>query len=412
MGWDPDQEIDRLREKLKAGERGGSDEDREVLLEFSDQLFLLSSEYSDQRHIKLLRHCVIMSEKCGGLANALEDRDAAEDIVRWINRRYDNEETNRDYRSAIRVFGKRVLRQNEPPESIAWVPTGTSRSYDPVPDESDLLRWDIEVADMLEAARNERDAALIAVQFEAGLRSGELQDLTIGDIFRGDHTTGLHVDGKTGQRAVHLIVSLPYLRKWLDSHPAADTADAPLWSKLESPERQSYNGFMKGFKRPASRAGVDKPVTPTNFRKSNTRWLVQQGLSQAEIEDRQGRERGSEATARYMARFGEESSERRYAAAHGVDVDTEDKDYRPIECFHCGQDVPRERDFCIHCQGALDHEAKNLVDSVTSSIDDALIGSENADERRKLLSARRTVEDRPGVLESEEFHDVLSSLSE
>lgn len=412
MGWDSTRELERLLERIEAGDRDVNEADREVLLDFSDQLYLLVSEYSDHRHLKLLRHCTKMAEETGQLAAALEDREAAEAIVRWINREYDNEETNRDYRSALRVFGKRTLRRDDPPESIAWVPTGTSNNYDPMPNESDLLRWEPDVKDMIEAARNERDAALIAVQFEAGLRSGELQSLTIGDIFRAQHTTGLHVDGKTGERAVHLITSVPHLQKWLDAHPAGDTADAPLWSKLETPEKQSYNGFMKGFKRPAKRAGIDKPVTPTNFRKSNTRWLVLQDLPQADIEDRQGRERGSDHTARYMARFGAESSERRYAAAHGMDVDEPERDLRPIECPHCGREAPAERDFCIHCAGALDHQAKQLVDDVTARIDEEVVTADDVERRRQLLSARRTIENQPTILETDEVHDVLSSLSD
>ncbi|HMB50119.1 MAG TPA: site-specific integrase, partial [Natronoarchaeum rubrum] len=106
---DPRSQIETLRDRLDAGERDIVDqEDVDILLEFSDQLDLLSSEYSDHRHLKLLRHCTRMAEEVGGLADALDDRDAAEEIVRWIHRTYDNEETNRDYRVALRMFGKHL----------------------------------------------------------------------------------------------------------------------------------------------------------------------------------------------------------------------------------------------------------------------------------------------------------------
>lgn len=62
-----------------------TDEDREALLQFSDTIYLLKSEYTDHRHDKLLRHCTRIAEEVGGLADALEDREATEDIVRWIN---------------------------------------------------------------------------------------------------------------------------------------------------------------------------------------------------------------------------------------------------------------------------------------------------------------------------------------
>ena len=35
-----------------------------------------------------------MAEKVSGLAGAVEDRDAAEETVRWIDRTYDDVETN------------------------------------------------------------------------------------------------------------------------------------------------------------------------------------------------------------------------------------------------------------------------------------------------------------------------------
>lgn len=411
---DPRNQLDILRDRIESGDREIETEaDREALLEFSNQLELLSSEYTDHRHVKLLRHCTRMAENVGGLAASLEERDAAEAIVRWINRTYDNEETNRDYRSAIRVFGKRVTRSDEPPESIAWVPTGTSNSHDPAPRAADMLDWDDDVLPMIDAARNPRDEAMIAVQFEAGCRSGELRDLTIGDVFDSNHGVGLHVDGKTGERAVHLIISVPYLQRWLSDHPAPDDPSAPLWSKLGVAELPSYPVWANNLKLPAERAGIEKPVTPTNFRKSNTRWLVQQGLSQSAIEDRQGRERGSKHTARYLARFGEESSERRYAEAHGKDVETEaDVDRTPVECPRCGTETPREREFCMACNQALDVEAQELIDRIKSRLDDELVEADDAETREDLIDARQTVDAKPGMLDKGELHELVTSLSE
>jgi hypothetical protein len=50
--------------------------DREQLIEFSRRIELLKEEYSDHRHLKLLRHLTRMAENVGGLADALEDREA------------------------------------------------------------------------------------------------------------------------------------------------------------------------------------------------------------------------------------------------------------------------------------------------------------------------------------------------
>jgi hypothetical protein len=85
-----------------------SDADREALIELSDERYLLQTKYSDHRQPKLLGHCTTVAETVGGLAEGLGDRDAGEEIVRWINRTYDNVETNRDVRIALRGVGRRV----------------------------------------------------------------------------------------------------------------------------------------------------------------------------------------------------------------------------------------------------------------------------------------------------------------
>lgn len=390
---DPRAEVDGIRQRL----RGNGDEkpqvpfdrDREHLLKMSDNIRLVPSEIGDHRHLKILRHVRRMSilapwptvedfadneeadvagvtsdedveqllDEYGLLGLALEYRAAGEAIVRWINDEYANEHTNQDYRTALRSFGRYRLKATEPPESLAWIPTGTSNDFNPAPSERDLLQWEHDVIPMIDTAHNARDKALFAVQFEAGCRSGELYDLRVGDVFDAEHSVGIHVDGKRGERAVHLIMSVPYLQRWLNEHPGND-GDF-LWSKLTSPDRPSYNTWLNYFKNAAERAGVSKEVTPTDFRKANTRWLVLLGeMSQGRIEDRQGRQRGSEHTRRYMARFGEESSERHYARLHGKEVETDEpEEYGPITCPRCQQETPRHGSRCMYCGFALSHDA-------------------------------------------------------
>jgi integrase len=395
----PGNQIDTLRSKLEASKRDVDDEtDREVLLEFSDELQLLKTKYTDHRHLKLLRHCTRMAEHVGGLADALDDRDAAEDIVRWIHATYDNEETNQDYRVALKVFGRRVSDENgdDPPESLKWIPSTTSRSYNPSPDPAEMLEWDADVKPMIDAARNSRDKALIAVQFDAGLRGGELYGLTIGDVSDSEHSVKLRVDGKTGQRSVDLIPSVPYLNRWLADHPADGDPDAFLWSKLTAPERYSYQRFLQGFKEPAERAGVDKPVTPTNFRKSNATWLASQGANAALIEDRQGRTRGSDAVARYVATFGDEA-EKQYAAMHGMDVDLDEpEEIAPLTCPRCDKETPRDKDLCVWCGQALSPEAADEVTAQDRRFFDSAAEAEG-DLLEDVANARELLDEEPAL---------------
>jgi integrase len=393
---DGEQKLDTLQQSLKNGERDLTEDDREVLLTFDRKLTLLQTTYGAYRHAKLLRHCIIMAEANPGFHEVPHDRDAAEDVVAWIHRTYSNEETNRDYRSAIRVFGKRLTEGDDVPPTLSWIPTGTSSSYDPSPDPAAMLRWDADVKPMIDAAPNPRDAALIATAFDSGARSGELQSLRVGDVSSGEYGLRILVDGKEGQRSVTLVPAEPYLSRWLGDHPASDDPTAPLWSKLTAPEALSYRRFRDIFSRAASNAGVDKPDAPTHFRKSNASWLARQGANAALIEDRQGRERNSDAVSRYVSRFGPGDESAQYAELHGIDVETgADDELAPIECPRCQRETPHDEQMCVWCGKAVDPVAAETADTVRSSLREAMAREDDPEERAKILSTLERIDSDP-----------------
>lgn len=379
-----------------------SEDDAEALLEFSRQLDLLSSKYTDYRHLKLLRHCVIMAEQVSGLADALEDRDAAEEIVVWINRERAvpeySEETNQDYRSALRVFGKRTLKMDEVPESLAWVPTGTSNSYDPTPSRSDMLEWKEAKEMALEGTTNHRDKALITVSHELGPRGEEMHEVRMAQVNDAEHGMQISLDGKQGEHSVTLINSVPYLQQWLNQHPAPDDGDAYLWCNLDDPyDNASYQTFLERFKRAGRKADINKPVTPTNFRKSNTYWLAKQATSESLINSRQGRDKTSDHARRYLAEFGPENENNQYAELQGLDVQTEKtEDRTPLTCPRCDKETPRDEPFCVWCHQALEPEAVEELEEKES------------EKRRELLQIAK---ENPELLDAvEELEPLIDTL--
>jgi integrase len=378
---DSGEQVDTLLDKIEESD-AVSDRDTELLQEFNRRLILLDAEYSDHRRLKLLRHLTMMAGHSvkydteqlpdPELADALEDREATEDFILWIKDNYDNERTKKDFRTALRVFGERVTDGEGKPDSIEWIPTGTANSYNPMPNPAHMLDWNDDVIPMIEACRNTRDKALIAVAFDAGARSNELESLLVGDVSDHEHGLQIMVDGKTGERAVTLVPAVPYLNQWLSQHPAPNKAEVPLWSKLSKPEEVSYRQFLNVFKDAAERAGIEKPVTPTNFRKSNATWLAKQGMSQAFIEDRQGRVRGSDATAHYVARFGGEAADE-YAKLNGLEVEREDPDPTgPLLCPRCERETPREKSLCVWCGQAMEPDVATQAEEQTTRLIDSL----------------------------------------
>lgn len=418
--------ITTLRDRIRVG--GGaafyddeqyagdtiSEADQETLLTFSDQLDLL--DYSEHRHEKLLRHAVRAAEKVGGLTDALEDRSAAEAIVRWINRTYDNPQTKCDYRVTIRAVGKHALRrgkQGDPPESIDWMVANTPRNYNPMPSRADMLEWESDVLPLInDGTQNLRNKALFAVQFEGGFRPHcELYEMRVGDVKKTAYGTEIDVDGKTGQRSVTLILAVPYLNRYLgDWHPNPEDDDAYLWVKSRG-GRMSYVTFSRYFKRAADRIGLEKPVTPKNFRKSNATWLARLGKNESFIEDRQGRKRGSDAISHYVAMYGDDRA-KEYAELHGQDVELEDPaDYTPVMCPNCQQKTPRDKPVCMWCNHALSHEAVADLEATETTVKELAL-SQVADDPSLLdeVEQRRLVTDL--LMDDDDFFETAVELRE
>lgn len=246
--------IDRLRERIRESSRI-ADADKDALIAFSEEMEVLDTRYSNSRHIKLLQHCIVLagdSQKYAPdelpdvrLVDTFEDEDAVRAVIRWIKRNFDNEETKRDYRVAVRMFGEHATLGQEIPEPLQRLSAGTPRNYNPQPNPAKMLWWDEHIIPMIEKARHLRDKAAIAVAWDSGARSQEFCDLQVGDVTDHNHGMKISVDGKRGQRSILLIPSVPYLQRWLSVHSARDDHTAPLWCKLDNPDDISYRMKLK-----------------------------------------------------------------------------------------------------------------------------------------------------------------------
>lgn len=410
-----DRRLESLQERLETSDEIATP-DRRKLAEFDKQLTLLGSQYSKQRREKLLRHCIRIAEEVGGLADALTEKRAAEDIVRWIHETYDNAESNRDYRVAIRMFGKHVTEGDDVPDTLSWISSTTPKNYDPSPDPSKMLWWDEHVLPMIDECRYARDKALIAVAWDSGARSGEIRSLTVGDVTDHKYGLSISVDGKTGERSITLVPSVPYLRQWLNVHPAPDDPEAPLWCKLNEAEDVSYQMKLKMLKEPARKAGITHTeVTFTRMRKSSASYLASQGVPQAHLEDHHGWSRGSDVAARYIAVFAE-ANDRAIASAHGLDVEEDEPDpISPLTCPRCQQETPRDEDMCVWCGQALDHSAVRDIEEEQRTVRAELLRlaqeePELLDDIERMEQLIQFADENPGIIrDAREFAEQANS---
>lgn len=400
----------RLREQLETGERGGSDRDRDALVKFSKRLQRMREEYTWYRHLKLLRHNVIMSEQASvDIVDTRTEVDACEILLDWIHENYDIEETpytNQDYRVAVRIFAKRTLGRELardegyaediiPPVMDREIKTTLPNSLKPRPDPAKMLWWDDHIEPMLNEARHSRDKAMIAVSWDLGARSGEMRNLRVGDIT--DHKYGLKVtvDGKTGQRSPTLVTSVPYMNRWLGDHPRGDDPSATLWGDLDAGYEISYNMKAKMMKKPARRAGIDHTdITWRRMRKSSASFLASQGVSQAHLEDHHGWKRGSDVASHYIAVFGD-ANDRAVAKAHGLDVEEDEPDpLAPIKCPRCQNETPRNKGECWVCGQPLSHTSVRHQQNQMIDLLDRL-KSQDGDARDALIELGKILEEHP-----------------
>lgn len=191
-------------------------------------------------------------------------RDQVNEVVSEVMKRWadpDGKETwhTKDHKKFLMQF-------------VRWLKTGRrkySRKH-PEPEEildinckkvaQKLTREDMitqeEEQELLEACgENLRDKALIALHAEAGSRAGETLNIRIGHIkFLDNGGAIINVDGKTGDRPIHVVKSVPYLAAWLEAHPFKDDKTHPYWIDL------SYRGYGNFLTYPGARTMIMRRV--------------------------------------------------------------------------------------------------------------------------------------------------------
>jgi integrase/recombinase XerD len=94
------------------------------------------------------------------------DKDDVKTLVAWVHREYDNDSTQDTHKKAIRNLFK-ILNDGEHPEKSEWIQLSNNGGSNKLP--SDLLtKEDVEA--QIEACKNPRDKALVAILWETGAR--------------------------------------------------------------------------------------------------------------------------------------------------------------------------------------------------------------------------------------------------
>ncbi len=220
-----------------------------------------------------------------------------------------------------------------------------------------------EIVAMIEAAEHPRDKALIALAYEAGLRIGELAGIKIKDITWNDRGARIRVRGKTGERVIPIVMSSPYLRRWLDIHPLKDP-DSYVFCSLSQrnfAEPLEYQSLTKIIKDAAKKAGIKKRVYPHILRHSRASKLANY-LTESQMSQYFGWVQGSDMPRIYVHLSGRDIDKAIYRM-YGLEKEEERREeIKPVKCPRCGYlNAPTDR-YCGRCALVLDEEERLRIE--------------------------------------------------
>ena len=289
----------RLKDSIQLIKKdtGLSDHNKTQLLKFK-RFLLVEKGLKPVRVVKYLYTLRIVLGWLGDRSCTDADKEDLLCIVEKIDSNGFKDWTKHDYKLVVRVFWQWLGKD----DLVSWIKVNKVHNSK-LPEE--LLTSD-EIQGMVNAAKNARDRAIIAVLYESNTRIGEFGSLRIKhivfEIIRETLTAVLIVNGKTGMRRIRIVQSAPYLQEWIRQHPGGHDPEAWVWINLraqKSSQPVKYAALRKVLKECAEMAGIKKNVHPHLLRHSRSTYLANH-LTESQLCYYSGWVIGSDMAATYV----------------------------------------------------------------------------------------------------------------
>ena len=258
-------------------------------------------------------------------------------------------------KTVTKLFFK-FLNNGQYPECVTWIKSRKSRGGK-LPEE--LLTED-DVKNMIRVCTTTRDKAFISMLYESGCRLGEIISLKLKHVSFDDYGAAIMVDGKTGQRRVRLVSSVPYIRDWINSHPSKDSPESFLWVIVRrNIENQnfgkhiSYVWTQHCITTIAKLAGIKKRVHAHLFRHSRLTELARAGFNDAQLKIFAGWVGSSDMSQIYIHLSGQDL-DNALLEINGIKISKKESILKPRDCARCGEINPSTFSICKRCWFPLD----------------------------------------------------------
>jgi integrase/recombinase XerD len=262
--------------------------------------------------------------------------------------------TKANIKIAVKCLYKHLAGNDEfYPEQVRWIKSTIKNEKRMLPE--DILTEE-DVLMMLEAAREDRDKAMIAVLFDAGIRVGELLTLRIKDVDLQSQPAHLRVDGKTGMRQIPILFSVPYLGRYLDACKKARKPTDYLWERYgkwaAANKALDRSGIVKILNTAAYKAGIQKRVNPHSFRHARATYYANR-LTEQQLKQFFGWTAGSNMAATYVHLSGRDL-DNGILQANGYRVnELSDPKLKARLCPKCRTANGAEMQYCGRCGSAM-----------------------------------------------------------
>ena len=204
---------------------------------------------------------------------------------------------------------------------------------------------------IIKEARHPRSQAFYSVLYESGCRKSEILNLKIRDIAFGEtYTTIRTYAGKTGERTLALVDSVPYLRGWLQIHPDRTPEQYVfVTNEMGNLKQMSETTTITTLRNICKRAGI-KMRNPHSLRHTRLTELAESGkVSEYDLKQIAGWTPSSNMASIYL-HFSGKTNINAMLRARGVEVEEEHKpEQRKLSSGICPKCNAVVADSMIHC---------------------------------------------------------------
>jgi site-specific recombinase XerD len=350
--YEIDQALTKV-EKMVGSHNPISERNSELIKDFEAHCF--TSGLTKIRIVKYMRYLRKIAERLGKDFDSAT-REDIERVVNYIERSDYSPWTKHDYKVTLKRFYKWLRGGEEYPPEVKWIKTTIKQKDLTLPEG---LLTEEEVLKLVESANNPRDKAFIITLYESGARIGEVGGLRIKDVSFERGYARVMLRGKTGARNVIVIAASPYLKSWIQNHPARDDPKSPLWVNLGRGSKKykaiSYPALAKILKVVAEKAGLKKRIHPHILRHSRATFLASK-LTEAQMNQVFGWKQGSEMPSIYVHLSGRDLDDA-IMGVYGLKKVKEQKTkLLPKTCPQCREINEIDARFCKICGMPLDLE--------------------------------------------------------